>query len=430
MKTNFIAKLLQNVKMGGGGNLGRELRSQASANRRRFFSAFTLVELLVVIAIIGVLIALLLPAVQAAREAARRMQCSNNMKQIGIAIHAYHDVNDSLPTGAGWVINTRTRSASPSIQAFEFWGTLFFLAPFMEQNAIYNKVWSHVVSATSTYDECVRPWWGWGNGPFADGIPGQIANLKCPSDGHAWSFNNFLVARTNYFTSRGDVGYGTGQWQARDGTVNLPSYDSDSSTNWHLKCMDWGRQRGLFPMNWWHSFASVLDGTSNTIAIAEGLVSDGTKDAKRNVGNATAGSPDNDFARCAKSALAPDGKFFADTIVISQNDADINIKSYRGIRAFDGRIAYTGFNSVFPPNHPLCMPPHTGSSEGNWGYFPPNSNHSGGVNSVYADGSGHFISDTINWGTATNEGGRGGASRFGVWGALSSIAGGESVAAP
>src|SRR5215217_2157355 len=91
----------------------------------RLRRAFTLIELLVVIAIIAVLIALLLPAVQAAREAARRMQCVNNLKQVGIALHGYHDVKGVFPTG---------------YQTYNNWGPLVMILPHFEQQALFNAI--------------------------------------------------------------------------------------------------------------------------------------------------------------------------------------------------------------------------------------------------------------------------------------------------
>ncbi|QEG40119.1 DUF1559 domain-containing protein [Roseimaritima ulvae] len=98
-------------------------------HKRKPRTAFTLVELLVVIAIIGVLVGLLLPAVQAAREAARRMQCSNNLKQLGLATHNYHDTFGSLPPG--WIDDTTNQNRMG-------WGT--FVLPFMEQGAIHERM--------------------------------------------------------------------------------------------------------------------------------------------------------------------------------------------------------------------------------------------------------------------------------------------------
>src|SRR5262245_46217673 len=107
-----------------------------SRNQRR--SGFTLVELLVVIAIIGVLVALLLPAVQAAREAARRTQCGNHLKQFGIALHMYHDTNKWFPPGSVWS-NSGGTAGVPNGTMLNDRGTIFIrLLPFIEQQPLYN----------------------------------------------------------------------------------------------------------------------------------------------------------------------------------------------------------------------------------------------------------------------------------------------------
>jgi len=110
---------------------------------------FTLVELLVVIAIIGILIALLLPAVQAARESARRSQCKNNLKQIGLAFQNHHDVHNVLPDGGHqWNRNRTMINGAPAVAPFQEWGWLFQITPFIEEGNLYNDPDQNRVRAT------------------------------------------------------------------------------------------------------------------------------------------------------------------------------------------------------------------------------------------------------------------------------------------
>jgi prepilin-type N-terminal cleavage/methylation domain-containing protein len=118
---------------------------------KRFRPGFTLVELLVVIAIIGVLVALLLPAVQAARESARRTQCTNNLKQIGLAFHNHHDTLGSFPSGGldwpadrNYVAGTNT----PEGPAKQNWGSFYQILPYLEQKNLYENSSSALIAAT------------------------------------------------------------------------------------------------------------------------------------------------------------------------------------------------------------------------------------------------------------------------------------------
>src|SRR5947209_4688707 len=106
-----------------------------SASARR---AFTLIELLVVIAIIAVLVGLLLPAVQKVREAAARSQCANNLKQIGLALHSYHDANNCFPPG--YIDGNKNRNSTPDNDVGPGWGWAAFLLPYIEQGNVYNQI--------------------------------------------------------------------------------------------------------------------------------------------------------------------------------------------------------------------------------------------------------------------------------------------------
>ena len=196
----------------------------------RLRRAFTLVELLVVIAIIGILIALLLPAVQAAREAARRSQCSNNLKQIGIALHNYHDTFNTLPPG--WL----TPDGMPGDSRYS-WGWSALILPFIEQSALYDasqcgKINIHSAAANATLLAILQT---------------PIATYRCPSD-VAPATNNWLAIRSQRMTTSNYVG-----------THNSDYWDKDGDQT----------QGGIFIENRGTKFRDIKDGLSNTLMVGE-----------------------------------------------------------------------------------------------------------------------------------------------------------------
>jgi prepilin-type N-terminal cleavage/methylation domain-containing protein/prepilin-type processing-associated H-X9-DG protein len=220
--------------------------------RRR---AFTLIELLVVIAIIAILIGLLLPAVQKVREAAARMQCSNNLKQIGLALHNYHDSYKRFPPG--YVDGNTNPNLTPDNDVGPGWGWASFLLPYLEQGNVYNKINFNVTVGT--------------------GVNTQVSQLdlsvfQCPSDGNQqtcvlYNWNTYtganpptvLVSHSNYVGCNGWMecfnGAG-GSDSGSGGTDGLPGVLGSSG-------------RGIFFRNSRNNTASVTDGLSNTIFVGE-----------------------------------------------------------------------------------------------------------------------------------------------------------------
>jgi prepilin-type N-terminal cleavage/methylation domain-containing protein len=201
--------------------------------RRR---GFTLVELLVVIAIIGVLVALLLPAVQAAREAARRSSCSNNLKQIGIALHNYHDTYNALPRAVTWG-GVTVPPTTPQVAYHHTWITN--ILPFIEQKPLYDSI-NHNTFA-------------W-NQPH---VSMQIKNLICPSDGMLPVAESHNLAITNY---AGSEGY---HWWPDAMIGAWAPWDALGFTN------PYGDYNGVFAVNKNRTMANLLDGTSNTVMVGE-----------------------------------------------------------------------------------------------------------------------------------------------------------------
>jgi len=341
---------------------------------------FTLVELLVVIAIIGVLIALLLPAVQQAREAARRMQCSNQLKQLGLALHNYHDTYGSfVPRKQGTNdpgYGDGNERLSNSARASGFIGLL----PFIEQGAMYDRI--------AAGDSNTAPWgpYAWHGWSVWNTAPQM---LLCPSATSA----NAPEFAVNYMFSSGDSIQGN-----RDGRD----------------------LRGVFQRMDGVRMRDITDGTSNTIAMSERLITFyGIGDRGGNIrvtqGTATglsglSGNP----AQCVATA---NGQFYA-------NPGDV--KGRTGWRWTDGQIEKVGFTTVLPPNAPSCIDGTNPNGDGTNTILPPTSNHPGGAMGLFCDGSVKFVSETVDTGDLTRSEVNNGPSPYGIWGAMGSKSGGEA----
>ncbi len=311
---------------------------------------FTLIELLVVIAIIAILVALLLPAVQQAREAARRSQCRNNLKQIGLALHNYHDTYSMFPPGR---IRDRSAGADVNNSSDLLWSARILSQ--MDYSTLYNKIdWglgtsSGVTGASAPHD--ANP----------DGARRQIVPAyRCPSD-----------------SGRG--GY---KWRGPDGvSVTGPDADASFAPTNYVACIGNNNRvenvtvnhPGVFGTNSRTRLADIRDGSSNTLAISEAIVG-------------FPGLPDNDVSgECAT---------VAGTIATGAR--------VRGRSWFYGQYpAVWTFNTKIGPNWSRNYDCGNNTNVAN---YPARSIHTGGVHALLCDGSVQFISENINLPTWQNLG--------------------------
>ncbi len=210
-------------------------------------SGFTLVELLVVIAIIGILVSLLLPAVQAAREAARRTQCTNNLKQLGLALQQYHDTHRVLPPA--W---TFTNALPADRNAHPYWGWGTMILPFIEQVTLHSTLNPGPVQLE---DAIVTP-------ALATALQTPVAAYRCPSD-NAPSLNTRRLLAGQPMSTSNYVG-------ANSSSVSFNGNDISNRDN-EIGLLNRSQliQAGVFVENVGVRFADILDGTSNTIAVGE-----------------------------------------------------------------------------------------------------------------------------------------------------------------
>jgi len=354
---------------------------QTNGNRR----GFTLVELLVVIAIIGVLVALLLPAVQQAREAARRMQCANNLKQYGVAIHTYHDVWNKLPTAPmAYAQNGNWGLPVPGMQVI--------ILPQMEQQPLYDKIvwrWNAPAVTSSVRGYSQSPGAGyWSpivgiNGvQFAEEI--QVPYSMCPTDASPvmGADSNWQAANTSYCGSMGSQRTPSASASCLlfyYNTAQVKYYEEVPGGN----AVDGGNGRadqisGVFTrggVTGGMNFGAIRDGTSNTIFMGELL-----------------GECTNDW----------DGgwwRFIGTGSGLASTSPGINLMTL--CAGSQQEAASKGY----PYNGITSMPDCVAKSNWNLGHgF--RSRHPQGAQFVFGDGSVHFLSQTINYATYQRLGGR------------------------
>ena len=319
---------------------------------------FTLIELLVVIAIIAILIALLLPAVQQAREAARRTQCKNNLKQLGLALHNYHDVFLTFPIQRGGTVSAGGNQKGNEGCLSAFVGLL----PYIEQAPLYTTISSNFTNGGNTVGPFgPNPWEGWYT-PWNT----SIAAFKCPSDIkiNDLSTNNYRFCIGNTLQDNHERGVRAYGWGA--------NFD------------------GMFYNGASNDIASLIDGTSNTIAMSEKGVGNVENDRDIVGRIAVIGLTGGNLQASATACLATkSGKGYAPgQAVVTQ--AEI------GSRWPDGRPYFTSFSTILPPNSPSC---EVANEDWNWGIWSASSRHTGIAQVLMADGAVKAVSDNIDTNT-------------------------------
>ncbi|SMP73300.1 prepilin-type N-terminal cleavage/methylation domain-containing protein/prepilin-type processing-associated H-X9-DG domain-containing protein [Neorhodopirellula lusitana] len=406
---------------------------------KKYRYGFTLVELLVVIAIIGVLVGLLLPAVQAAREAARRMSCSNNFKQIGLGIHNYHSAFKQLPnhktgtTGVAVGQNVSNYSLNNQNTNLAQLSFLVGLTPFVEGQALWEQISNP--NALNT-DGTNGTWNAMGPTPDRDNYGPwsvNIPTLRCPSDPGT---GLPAFGRTNYAACLGDSPYRSSLGPFSHNLVATGNYPQYSRAS----------QRGAFVPHQKMAFRDILDGLANTVIAGEITTDLGDRDTRTNPRRGVVLGTDAP-STCSDTLIDPTRPQFWAT---GTPPNLLPVDEARGYRWADGNPLFTTMNTILPPNSPTCLSDAnttldqyndrigTSTGQGRFasGYLPPSSRHQGGCHVLMGDGAVKFVTDSIEAGNGTampvafglsGDQAPGSRSPYGLWGSLGTRASKEVI---
>ena len=359
--------------------------------------AFTLIELLVVIAIIAILIALLVPAVQKVREAAARTQCSNHLKQLGLAMHGYHDVYKKFPANQQQIGDT----------AWEAVSATFWLLPYIEQGALFNQV-KIPPNAPPPGLSCNDPAKGWGNDAMwqaarSGPLDQRLSVLVCPSANPGYKRGQ--SGSNGWGGPSGNFGWCVGSrvrqiWDG-NGDVCPGSFAYPNIGGTHRSDAN-----GIINQLQERKMRDVTDGLSNTLLGSE-LLSGSTSTPMPS----TTGRYPYDIFYLGVGPYNAAGITGASIDFPTQTQLDavgnaawtsaIGVMSNNGCIPLWYAAGHSSFTTAAPPNwkHPSTAQDCCPGGSHDWGGFsiiPPRSMHPGGVNAILGDGSVRFISDGIN----------------------------------
>lgn len=323
--------------------------------RRRSEAGFTLVELLVVIAIIGILVALLLPAVQAARESARRSQCISNLKNVALALHNYHDARKELPAAA-WLRPQTAPSDNILTDNRLFWNWAIRILPYLEEQSLESQF---TINATTPISKDSGT-----NNKQARGT--EVPVMLCPSD--VGRGNPFQGTNGNW--ARGNYGYNAFQWWPNE-YWRLFNTDAKYAPWYKFNLGMGGLEDGVDRQVL--SLAKITDGTTKTVMLGELRVGVNENDRRGVWAMGMCGSN----LHCRQAAFVP-------------NLCTPFIDDVQGSSTFIPEVGDLNLKS-------MCMMPQTGLDMS--GQTLIRSTHPGGANCAMADASVRFISDFIDSGT-------------------------------
>jgi prepilin-type N-terminal cleavage/methylation domain-containing protein len=345
-------------------------------SRRR--NGFSLIELLVVIAIIAILVGLLLPAVQSAREAARRAQCTNNLKQLGLAIQNYAATFQVLPFGKG----QSYVSSLPSAATYARWSTQSQLLMFLEQGNLFNSINFSLPPETPGMagDVPFMPPYQNPNRENSTSCLAQVQTFLCPSDG-----GSALLS----------------QWPGGNSYVgNLQTWACDLSEDLPSTVAPAERNQGIFYFLSAVRLSSITDGLSNTAFFSEKIRGTDVNDSD---------------ARSDSLVFSPAGLVSSDTTYAACQAMNpvttTRLTRRQGMSWVMGEMCCTSYNHVAPPNAKTCAGTGFAGTMANMPMqVPPSSRHPGGVNLLMGDSAVRFVKSSLSLGT---------------WRALGTRAGGE-----